>query len=163
MQPETTTVNDLCASVSKRLTLKKFLPDDDSQATGFNSITDNSSSSLATSLNNIAAANKNLASIERELGRQMNKMQISVDHLKSRGFDKSKFRGRRQIQFNSNRGNNRPPNHQGYQRKPVVSITNAVTSGFYNQRGRGYKYCPIICRNCGQNQATYRVSVGSNQ
>ena len=77
MQPETT-VNNLCASVSKRLTLKSILPDEDAQATGFNSYTDNSSSSLASALNNIAAANKNLASSQRELGKQMNKMPISV-------------------------------------------------------------------------------------
>ena len=69
MQPETTTVIDLCASVRKKLTLKRFLHDKDAQATGFSSITDNSSSSLATALNNIAAANKKLASSQREAGR----------------------------------------------------------------------------------------------
>ena len=86
MQPETTTVNDLCASISKRLTIKSILPDKDAQATGFNSITDNSSSNIATALNNIADANKNLASSQRELGRQMNKMQTSVDRSNNRGF-----------------------------------------------------------------------------
>ena len=146
MQPETTTVNDLCASVSKRLTLKSILPDEDAQATGFNSITDNSTSSLATALNNIATANKNLASSQRELGRQMNKMQISVDRSNNRGFHRGNFRGRRQIQFNSNRGNNRPSNHQGYQRQQFGH----TGSGFYNQRGRDHRYSPIICRNCGQ-------------
>ena len=69
MQPETTTVIDICASVPKKLTLKSILHDEDAEATGFNSITDNSSSSLATALNNIAAANKNLASSQREAGR----------------------------------------------------------------------------------------------
>ena len=146
MQPETTNVNDLCASVSKRLTLKSILPDEDAQATGFNSTTDNSSSSLATALNNIAAANENLASSQRELGRQMNKMQISVDRSNNRGFHRGNFRGRRQIQFNSNRGNNRPSNHQGYQRQQFGH----TGSGFYNQLGRDHRYRPIICRNCGQ-------------
>ena len=145
MQPETTTVNDLCASVSKRLTLKSILPDEDAKATGFNSITNNSSSSLATALNNIAAANKNLASSQRELGRQMNKMQISVDRSNNSGFHRGNFRGRRQIQFNSNRGNNRHSNHQGYQRQQFGH----TGSGFYNQRGRDHRYSPIICRNCG--------------
>ena len=93
MQPETTTVNDLCASVSKRLTLISILPDEDAQATGFNSITDNISSSLATALNNIATANKKLASSQRELGRQMNKMQMSVERSNHRGFHRGNFRG----------------------------------------------------------------------
>ena len=146
MQPETTTVNDLCASVSKRLALKSILPDEDAQATGFNSITDNSSSSLATALNNIAAANKSLASGQRELGRQKNKMQKSIDRSNNGGFHRGNFRGRRQIQFNSNRGNNRPSNHQGYQRKQIVH----TGSGFYNQRGRDHRYSLIICRNFGK-------------
>ena len=146
MQPETTTVTDLCASVSKRLTLKSILPDEEAQATGFNAITDNSSSSLATALNNIAAANKNLASSQRELGRQMNKMQVSVERSNNRRFHRGNLRGRRQIQFNSNRGNNRFLNHQGIQRQQFGH----AGSSFYNQRGRGYRYSPIICRNCGQ-------------
>ena len=68
MQPETATVNDLSATVSKRLTLKSTLPDDEAHATGFNTISDHNSSSLATAMNNISAANKNLASGQRELG-----------------------------------------------------------------------------------------------
>ena len=142
MQPETTTVNDLCASVSKRLTLKSILPDEDAQATGFNSITDNTSSSLATALNNIAAASKNLSSSQRELGSQMSKMQISVDRPNNRGFHRCNFRDRRQIQFNSNRVNNRPSNHQDYQRQQFGH----TGSCFYNQRGRDHRYSPIICR-----------------
>ena len=39
MQLDTTTVTDLCSSVSKRLILKSFLPDEEASTTGFNAIT----------------------------------------------------------------------------------------------------------------------------
>ena len=134
------------ASVSKRLTLKSILPDEDARATGINFITENSSSSLATALNNIATANKNLACSQGERSRQMNKMQFPVDRSNSRGFHRGNFQERRQIQFNSNRGNERTPNQRGYQRQEFGH----TYGGFYNPRGRGYRYSPIVCRNCGQ-------------
>ena len=99
-------------------------------------------------MKNIAATNKNLASRQSELDSQMNKIQVSIDWSNSRGFQRGNSRGRPKMQFKSNRGNNRTPNQQSYQRQQF-----GHTSGnFYNQHGRGYRYIPINCKNltCGK-------------
>ena len=115
IQTETTTLNILYASGSERLTLKSTSTDENARATDFISFIDKSSSSLATASNNNAAANKDLASSQRELERQTNKLQVSVHLSNSREVHRGNFPGRWRFPFIWNRENNRPPIHQGYQ------------------------------------------------
>ena len=158
MQPETTTVTDLCASVSKRLTLKSILPDEEAQATGFNAITDNSSSSLVTALNNIAAAIKSLASSQRELGRQMNKMQVSVDRSNNRKFHRGNLRG--DSKFNSTQ----TAEITDLQIIKISNDNNSVTLAVVSTTNVGVVTDPVqLSVGTVVNRATYKVNVGLNQ
>ena len=94
MQPDTTTVTNLCSSVSKRLVLKSILPEEKASTTGFNAITqDPTSTNLPAAINSMTRANENLAACQRDLSKQMNRMDLN---LNSRRFNNSNNRGRYQ-------------------------------------------------------------------
>ena len=77
MQPDTTTVTDLCCSVSKFLVLKSIHPDEEASTTGFNAITQGpNSTNLAAAINSITRAKENLAAGQRDLSKQMNRMNL---------------------------------------------------------------------------------------
>ena len=69
MEPDTKTVQELCTFVSKRLALKSILPDEEAISTAFNALSFNeTTNSMTEALNSIAATNRELIKMQKELG-----------------------------------------------------------------------------------------------
>ena len=143
MQPDTTTVTDLCSSVSKSLVLKSILPDEEASTTGFNAITQGpTSTNLAAAINGMTRANENLAAGQRDLSKQMNRMSLN---LNNRRFNNSNNRGRYQRgrysffqPFSRQSFQNQQQQYSGSYYQPVFQNQQQLNSGnYYQPRFRG--------------------------
>ena len=159
MQPDTTTVTDLC-SVSKRLVLKRILPDEEASTTGFNAITQGpTSTNLASAINSLTRANENLAAGQRDLSKQMNRRNLN---LNNRRFNNGNNRGRYQrgrysfLQpFNRQSFQNQQQQYSGSYYQPVFQNQQQQNSGNYYQprfrggfwnRRPGFRFNTPFCR-----------------
>ena len=79
LEPDTKTVQELCTFVSKRLALKRNLPDE-ATSTAFNAHSFNeTTNSMTEALNSIAATNRELIKTQKELGNKMQRFSRDIN------------------------------------------------------------------------------------